>query len=67
MKLDVIRINKLSFYLARASRMVQYFHGQISGLTIQQKEELQRSSDCIRECQQYIDVTGIQSEPGVVS
>jgi hypothetical protein len=47
--------------------MVQYFHGELSGLTIEQKEELQRSSGCIRECQQYIDVAGIQPESGVVS
>jgi hypothetical protein len=45
--------------------MVQYFHGELSGLTIEQKEELQRSSGCIRECQQYIDVAGIQPESGV--
>jgi hypothetical protein len=50
---------------ARASRMVQHFHGELSGLTIEQKEELQRSSGCTRECQQYLDITGIQSETGL--
>jgi len=47
--------------------MVQHFHGELSGLTIEQKEELQRSSGCTRECQQYLDITGIQSETGLVS
>lgn len=53
-------------YLARASRMVQHFHGELSGLTIEQKEELQRSSDCIRDCHQYLDISDIQSETGLV-
>jgi hypothetical protein len=52
-------------YLARASRMVQHFHGELSGLTIEQKEELQRSSDCIRDCHQYLDISDIQSETGL--
>lgn len=54
-------------YLARASRMSQHFHGELSGLIIQQKEELQRSSDCIRDCRQYIDITDIKPETGLVS
>ena len=58
---------KVIFYLARASRMVQYFHGELSGLTIEQTEELQRSSDCTRDCQQYLDISGIEPETGVVS
>ena len=58
---------KILLFLARASRMVQYFHGELSGLTIEQKEELQRSSGCTRDCHQYLDVADIQPETGVVS
>lgn len=47
--------------------MVQLFHGQLSGLIIQQKEELQRSSDCIRDCHQYLDVAGVKPQSDVVS
>ncbi len=47
--------------------MVQHFHGELSGLTIEQKEELQRASSCTRECYQYLDIADIQSEDGVVS
>ncbi|CAF1250602.1 unnamed protein product [Rotaria sordida] len=50
---------------ARASRLVQHFHGQLSGLTIEQKEELQRSSNCIRECHQYLDISDVQSQSNV--
>jgi hypothetical protein len=49
---------------ARASRMAQHFHGELSGLTIEQKEELQRS-DCVRDCHQYLDIPNIQPETGV--
>jgi hypothetical protein len=55
------------FYLARASRLVQHFRGQLSGLTIEQNEELQRSSDCIRDCHQYIDIPDVHPEAGIVS
>ena len=55
------------FFLARASRLVQHFHGQLSGLTISQKEELQRSSNCVRDCQQYLNIPDVQKEDGVVS
>jgi hypothetical protein len=61
---DSIRIN---FYLGRASRMVQHFHGQLSGFVIEQNEELQRSSDCIRDCHQYLEIPDVQKQPGVVS
>ncbi len=47
--------------------MAQHFHGELSGLTIEQKEELQRSSGCTRDCHQYIDISDIQSETGLVS
>jgi hypothetical protein len=47
--------------------MAQHFHGQLSGLTIEQKEEVQRSSNCIRDCHQYLDLPDVQSEAGVVS
>ncbi|CAF0822901.1 unnamed protein product [Rotaria sp. Silwood1] len=50
---------------ARASRLVQHFHGQLSGLIIEQNEELQRSSNCIRECHQYLDIPDVQSKPNV--
>ncbi|CAF4307243.1 unnamed protein product, partial [Adineta steineri] len=50
---------------ARASRLVQHFRGQVSGLTIEQKEDLQRSSSCIRDCHQYIDIPDVKSEAGV--
>ncbi|CAF2965080.1 unnamed protein product [Rotaria sp. Silwood2] len=50
---------------ARASRLVQHFHGQLSGLIIEQKEELQRSSNCIRECHQYLDIPDVQSGSNV--
>jgi len=46
--------------------MAQHFHGELSGLTIEQKEELQRS-DCVRDCHQYLDIPDIQPETGVVS
>ncbi|CAF4419397.1 unnamed protein product [Rotaria sp. Silwood2] len=49
----------------RASRLVQHFHGQLSGLVIEQKEELQRSSNCIRECHQYLDIPDVQSGSNV--
>lgn len=54
-------------FLARASRMVQHFHGKLSGLTIEQKEELQRSSGCTRDCHQYLDIADLSAETGVVS
>ncbi|CAF2502141.1 unnamed protein product [Rotaria sp. Silwood2] len=50
---------------SRASRLVQHFHGQLSGLIIEQKEELQRSSNCIRECHQYLDIPDVQSGSNV--
>jgi hypothetical protein len=59
--------NHIIIYLARAYRMAQHFHGELSGLTIEQKEELQRSSSCIRECHQYLDISDIESETGLVS
>ncbi|UJR27982.1 hypothetical protein I4U23_009240 [Adineta vaga] len=50
---------------ARASRLVQHFRGQLSGLIITQKEELPRSSNCIRDCQQYLDIPDVQKEAGI--
>ena len=46
--------------------MAQYFTGQLSGLVIQQKEEVSRSSTCIQNCQQYLDMPDIQKEVGLV-
>lgn len=47
--------------------MVQHFHGQLSGLIIEQKEELQRSSNCIRDCHQFLDIIDIERNDGLVS
>jgi hypothetical protein len=47
--------------------MAQHFHGELSGLTIEQNEDSSRSSVCIRECQQYIDIPDVEHETGVVS
>jgi hypothetical protein len=47
--------------------LAQHFHGELSGLVIEQKQELQRSSNCIRDCHQYLDMPDVQSEAGVVS
>jgi hypothetical protein len=44
--------------------MVQHFHGQISGLTIEQKQEIPRSTGCIQECHQYLDMPDIKSQAG---
>jgi hypothetical protein len=52
--------------LGRASQMAQHFHGQLSGLLIEQKEELKRSDSCIRDCQQYLELPDVQSESDVV-
>ncbi|CAF1435096.1 unnamed protein product, partial [Adineta ricciae] len=49
----------------RFARMAQYFTGQLSGLVIQQKEELSRSSTCVQNCQQYLDMPDIQKEAGL--
>ncbi|CAF3887254.1 unnamed protein product [Rotaria sordida] len=45
---------------ARASQMAQHFHGELSGLSIEQKEELPDSISCIQDCQQYLDMPDIQ-------
>lgn len=42
--------------------MTQYFHGELSGLVIKQKENPDPSTPCIRECQQYLDMPDIQSQ-----
>lgn len=70
MMTDQIRSDQISgnvSFLARASRMVQHFHGQLSGLVIEQKEELQRSSNCVRDCHQYLDIIDLEKEDGLVS
>jgi hypothetical protein len=46
--------------------MAQHFYGQLSGFSIEQKEELDRSVSCIRDCQQYLDMPDIQSQSDVV-
>lgn len=46
--------------------MTQYFHGQLSGLVIEQKEELDPSIPCTQDCQQYLDMPDVQSETNVV-
>jgi len=45
----------------RASVMVQHFHGQLSGLAIEQKEDLESSIGCTRDCQEYLDIPDVQS------
>ncbi|CAF2577588.1 unnamed protein product [Rotaria sp. Silwood2] len=50
---------------ARASQMVQHFHGQLSGLSIEQKEALPDSISCIQDCQQYLDMPDIQIQPSI--
>ncbi|CAF3271573.1 unnamed protein product [Rotaria socialis] len=50
---------------ARASRMVQHFNGQLSGLTIEQKEEFPKTQSCIQDCQQYIDMPDIQEQSSI--
>jgi len=52
--------------LGRANHMAQHFYGQLSGFSIEQKEELDRSVSCIRDCQQYLDMPDIQSQSDVV-
>jgi len=47
--------------------MVQHFHGELSDLIIEQKEEIQRTSDCIRDCKQYLDMSGIEKQTGMVN
>jgi len=59
-----MKVNFLN--LGRVSHMVQHFHGQLSGLVIEQKEELPRENFCIRDCQQYLDMPDVQTEPDVV-
>jgi hypothetical protein len=46
--------------------MAQHFHGQLSGLLIEQKEEIDRSVACIQDCQQYLDMPDIQSQSDLV-
>ena len=53
-------------HIGRASRMVQHFRGQLSGLAIEQQEELSRSVACTRDCQQYLDMPDLQRESGIV-
>ena len=43
--------------------MSQYFHGQLSGLSIEQKEEMQ---SCIQNCQQYLDMPDVQVQSNIV-
>ncbi|CAF4431561.1 unnamed protein product, partial [Didymodactylos carnosus] len=50
----------------RASRMVDHFSGQLSGLVIEQKEEEQRASGCVRECDQHIEIADIKSKIGTI-
>lgn len=51
-------------HLGRVSRLVQPFRGQISGLTIEQKEE--SKEQCVRDCQQYLDLPDVQTQSNVV-
>ncbi|CAF4559384.1 unnamed protein product [Rotaria sp. Silwood2] len=45
--------------------MVQHFHGQLSGLSIEQKEALPDSVSCIQDCKQYLDMPDIQIQPSI--
>ncbi len=56
----------ICFNLGRASAMAQYFHGQLSGLVIEQKKEIEPTNTCIRDCQQYLDMPDIQSQSDIV-
>jgi len=47
--------------------MVQYFQGDLSGLIIEQKEELSRSVACTQDCQQYLDMPDIETQSDIVS
>ena len=51
---------------ARAAVMAQPFHGHLSGLSIEQKEDTERSAACIRDCQEYLEMPDVPNESGVV-
>ena len=46
--------------------MAQYFHGQLSGLMIEQMEDGERLVSCIRDCQEYLDMPDVQSQSDIV-
>ena len=59
----------MKFFLSdvgRVSAMSQYFHGQLSGLIIEQMEETERLVPCIRDCQEYLDMPDVQGQPDMV-
>ena len=47
--------------------MAQHFHGHLSGLSIEQKEDSDLSVACIRDCQEYLEMPDIPDETSVVS
>lgn len=46
--------------------MVQHFSGQLSGLSIEQKQESEESSKCIRDCKEYLDLSDVQRQSDIV-
>ena len=52
--------------LGHVARMAQHFTGQLSGLVIEQKEEVSRSTARVQNCQQYLDMPDIEKESGLV-
>jgi hypothetical protein len=51
---------------ARAAAMAQHFHGHLSGLSIEQKEDSESSTACIRDCQEYLEMPDVPKESGIV-
>lgn len=62
-----IEINLFWFRnVGRAEAMAQYFHGQLSGLMIEQMEEAENLVSCVRDCQEYLDMPDVQSQSDMV-
>lgn len=65
---DLILFSHLLFRRSgRASRMVQHFRGQLSALTIERNEEIDRASNCIQDCKQYIEVVDMEKGANIVN
>lgn len=46
--------------------MAQHFRGQLSALTIEQKEDLPKSQSCTQDCLQYLDLPDLHAQSGIV-
>lgn len=46
--------------------MAQYLQGQLSGLSIEQKEDLPKSVSCTQDCLQYLEMPDMQVQTGTV-